>query len=475
MNLQVSLKLNLSKQLKKIKVKYNTFEKATFDEYLIVSLIYRTFNERKKETIISEYINDITGEGSLNQHFKNIYLRLNSFTEEQLKRIMDNSMIPTLKIDEKNRYEYYPQLNVSIFNRKLYQGDLAEYDNLSMLLMIKEEIIDLSIDTIKEEVKAEQYLVAFDESDNIKIRMLNDFLPMDSKLFEEALCIDLKKIDSYQGEIHTKVDGTGWKVLTNSAFNNLFSNTNFYYENGDHHFVRNESVRKTTISKVHGLYIYKEDILNYQNNPVLCERVIDFLLKNNTIGEYKASSIIAMLKYIEDMKCQRVVNSMLMKKESKEFALVGLDLIGKGIISGWLVTALKMFLKQAEGRHLNYLYQAKSDLPFTIEQLIKMDRDILNENHKIQVDEYNSNLEAKKKTIRAITGDITTKGLRENAKKLEADETTKKFSKLCNRLIGHVNVDLDDATLMQIEDWHKDAIELREISLIIEKRLLNKV
>ena len=221
------------------------------------------------------------------------------------------------------------------------------------------------------------------------------------------------------------------------------------------------------------VYIYNEKILNYQNNPVLCKRVIDFLLKNNTINEYKTTSIIAMLKFVDDEKCQKVVNSMLMKKESKEFALVGLDLIGKGIIYGWVKMALKLFLKYAEAYHLNYLYQADSDLPFTVEQLIKIDKDILSESHKVKVDEYNSNVEAKKKTIREITGEVTTKGLRENAKKLEADEITKKFSNLCNRLIGHVNVDLDKASLTELEVWHKEALKLNELSLQIEKKLLS--
>ena len=41
MSLQVSLKLKLTKQIKTIKIKYNTFEKATFDEFLTASLALR--------------------------------------------------------------------------------------------------------------------------------------------------------------------------------------------------------------------------------------------------------------------------------------------------------------------------------------------------------------------------------------------------------------------------------------------------
>ena len=120
---------------------------------------------------------------------------------------------------------------------------------------------------------------------------------------------------------------------------------------------------------------------------------------------------------------------------------------------------------------MNIIYQADSTLNYTIEQLIKIDRDLLQSKHKEQVEKYYKDLEAKKKTIIEITGIVTTKGLRENAKKLEADEKTKRFSILCNRLIGHVNEGLDDVSLNELDQWHKDALELKEISLIIEKRL----
>ncbi|MBQ7339315.1 MAG: hypothetical protein IJW43_00495 [Clostridia bacterium] len=473
MSLQVSLKLKLSKQIKKIKVKYNTFEKATYDEYLICSLALRTANDKNQEKTVFDYIDDVTGEGSLNKHFRNIYARVKTFSAEQLSMIMANSMIPTLKIDEKNRYEYYPQLNVSVYNKKIYQGDLGTYNNLPQIIMINEEIIDMSIETVKDDTKPEQYSVTFDEKENIKVRLLNDYLPIDNEIFEESLCLDLGNINSYQGKIHDNVDGNGWRVLNNSALSNLFSNRNYYYDNGDHFFIRNDSVRKTIISKVHGLYIYKEDILSYQGNAILCDKVIDFLLENKTIGEFKPKSILFMLKYVSNKKAQKVVNSLLLKKEEKEIALYGLDLMERGLVNGWLVTVTKTFLKYASGYQLNLIYQANAELNYTIEQLIQIDADLLQFEHKMQVKKYNEDLEAKRKTIREITGDITTKGLREKAKALESDEITKKFSKLCNRLIGHVNEGLDDVSLTTLEQWHKDALELKEISILIQRKLEN--
>lgn len=471
MRLQVSLKLKLSKQIKKIKVKYNTFEKATYDEYLISSLALRTADKRNREELVQDYINDITGDGSLNSHFKTIYARIKTFSVEQLQKIMGNSMIPTLKIDEKNRYEYYPQLGVSVFQNKIYKGDLGTRNNLQLLLMIDEEIIDLSVDTVRDEARPEQFSVLFDERGNVMVQLLKEYIAIPDEVFEETLCLDLGNIRAYGGKVRDDADGTGWRVLTNSALNNLFSSQNFYYEEGDHYLIRNDSARKTAIAKVHGLYIYKEEILSYQGNASLCNRVIDFLLENRTIGELKPKSLLVLLRYVDDKKAQKVVNSLLVKKEDKEVALYGLDLMSRGVISGWLITALKIFLKYATGNQLNLIYQANTDLNYSLDQLVKIDRDMLSADHRAQVEAYNANLEAKRRTIREITGEITTKGLREKAKDLESDDVTKKFSKLCNRLIGHVNIDLDDASLTELEQWHKDALELKDLGALIQRKL----
>lgn len=471
MSLQVSLKLKLSKQIKKIKIKYNTFEKANYDEYLISSLALRTINDKDQDKKVFEYIDDITGSGSLNKHFRNIYSRVKTFSQDQLAKIMANSMIPILKIDEKNRYEYYSQLNISVFNKRIYQGDLGEYDNLQKILMINEEIIDMAVETVRDDTKAEQYSVIFDENGNVNVMILKDYFHIDNEMFEKSLCLDCCNMDLYKGEIYDKATGEGWRVLNNSALNNLFSNKNIYYESGNHFLIRNDSVRKTIISKIHGLYIYKEEIIPYQGNSVLCEKVLDVLLENKTLNEFKSKSILSMLKYVSNNKAQQVINSILIKNEDREVVLFGLDLLERGLISGWNIIVIKMFLKYAGTNQLNIIYQADPKLDYTIDQLIKIDIDLLQSVHKEQVIKYYKDLEAKKRTIIEITGIITTKGLRENAKKLEADEITKKFSRLCNRLIGHVNEGLDDVSLTMLDQWHKDALELQEISLIIEKRL----
>lgn len=492
MSIQVSLKLKLFKQRKGIKVKYNTFEKATYDEYLICSLALRTMegigvekrsiinrlivgftgHQNERDKAVYEYIDDITGAGSLNSHFKNIYDRVKGFSKEQLVKIMENSMIPMLKIDEKNRYDYYPQLDISVFNKRIYKGDLEKYSNLPEILLIKEDIIDMSVILLDEGLEPEQYFVQFDDQYNVKVKILNDYIDVDSATFEKSLCEDVGNFETYHGKIHDSAKGDGWKLLNKTAFNNLFVSRNYYFDGGDHCFIREKSVRKTIIAKVNGLHIYREEFLYYKDDADLCSKVIVVLLNNNNIYEFKPSVIVDMLRNVSNEVAQQAVNKLLIQNDDKEVALLGLNLIEKGVVDGWLRIVLKKFLKYASGYHLNLIYQASQDLDYTIEHLIKMDYAILNLEHRAQVDKYNDDMEAKRKTIREITGEITTKGLRERAKRLTSDDYTKKFSKLCNELIGHVSKDLDNVSFVTLEQWHKNALELKEISHIIEMRLL---
>ena len=87
------------------------------------------------------------------------------------------------------------------------------------------------------------------------------------------------------------------------------------------------------------------------------------------------------------------------------------------------------------------------------------------------VEEYNANLERKREVIRKIIGDITTKNLRERSKALKSDEDTKKFSKLCNELIGHGTEDINDLDEDELLKLEKKAFELERLSKIIEEKL----
>lgn len=469
MSLRVNLKLKLSKIVKRITVKYNTFEKATYDEYLIASLVLRS----KSEDEAYGYIDEITGSGSLNSHFKRLYKEIASLSKEQLEKIMENSMFPVLKIDDSNRYEYYPQLNVSVFQKRIYEGDVAERKNLPELLYIKEKIIDLKVQDMRTLDKPEPYFIEFGDDGNIAIRLLDKNMKIDSGLFESLLTIDLDSIGKYTGTIHNKADGVGWNTLNNSVVNNLFSTNNFYYdENGDHLMIRNENVRRTEVAKMSGLFIYRESTLIYDGNIKLCEKVLSIISEKRNFAMFKPQLFVKLLKNIADYNAVEYINSYLINIfDSKEIAMLAIQLLRKGVLDGGEATVLNKILKCCSKEEYSLIYRANSNVDFTINQLICVDKNLLTEEHKKQVDEYYANLNKMKTTIREIIGEVTVKGLRENVKKLTADDKTKRFSKLCNNLIGHVSKDLDTVGLNETEQWLKDALELKELSIEMQRRL----
>ena len=469
MSLRVNLKLKLSKIIKRITVKYNTFEKATYDEYLIASLVLRSKSEDKA----FEYIDEITGSGSLNAHFKRLYKEIAALSEEQIERIMSSSMFPVLKIDDGNKYEYYPQLNVSVFQKRIYEGDIAERKNLSEMLYIKEAIIDLKVQDVRTLDKPEPYYVEFAGDGSIAVRLLDKNVGINSELFESLLTIELDSIAKYKGTVHTKADGAGWSILNNSAVNNLFSTNNFYYDdNGDHLMIRNENVRRTEVARMSGLYIYRESAISYEGNVNLCEKVLEVISSNKNYSMFKPQLFVKLLRNIDDDNAVKYINAYFANTSiSKEIATLVIELLRRGVLSGWTVAVLTGTIKFCSQNEYSLVYRANPTVGFTINQLILVDKNLLTEEHKTQVEAYFANLNKMKATIKEITAEITVSGLRENVKKLTSDEQTKRFSKLCNTLIGHVNKDLDNASLNETEQWLKEALELRELGIVMKRKL----
>ena len=70
MEIRAKVALSLPNQFYKVVLKYDTFEKATYDSYLVASIVANAKNEKDA----MEYIDEITGNGSLNPHFKKLNL-----------------------------------------------------------------------------------------------------------------------------------------------------------------------------------------------------------------------------------------------------------------------------------------------------------------------------------------------------------------------------------------------------------------
>ncbi len=467
---QVNLKLRLSKIKYIIKVSYNTFEKATYDQYLMASLALRS----RDNNSALQYIDDITGSGSLNAHFKQLYEKAHALSKSELENIMNNSMYPMLKIDKSNSYDYYPQLDVSVFNKKLYKGDFGKYEDLIQRLYIKEEVIESELIETSNKQVAEPYSVRFESEQKIFVKIAEEWVELSAVIFSAIFENDLTSITKVQSKIHNTADGSGWYTLSNAVINNMYVNNNYFYDNGDHCLIRNDDVRKTIISQLAGFYIYKEEIIPYACNKELCEKVLDILTKNKSINEFKTRSLVTLLTYADDLIAQNVINYILARKESKELALMGIDLLVRGIEKNWENEALKSFMTYADSSKYSLIYKANPRLIKDIQMLSMINPDFLTPTHKKQVEEYKKDIKAKIERIQSMIGEITTSGMREEAKKLKANEQTKRFSKLANKYIGHSKIAFEQATQSELDKYLKEIVEMYDLMKELKKQLVKE-
>lgn len=477
MKLQVMLKLSLNKEVRKIKISYNTFEKAPFDKYLAASLALRTrqLAGKSREGSTTEalsYIDEITGSGSLNPHLKELLCEAERLGDEELQKVLDDSLVSVLRMNNKNRYTYYPQLGVSEFHGKTYAGDMGDSADFAYLCGIEGEVVGTEFENVSDQNgKPEQYLVSFEENGKIRVRIASRFFDISEEDFREVLETDMPDIKGYKGEVHRSADGDDWRILTKSAYNNLADGDYFFDERGDHCLIRNDSVRKTEIAEAHGLYIYREKKLPYEGNRSFGNAVLKVMIKKDALTRYNTASLANLLKEADDDVAQHAVNAYLMKKEDRHMALAAVGLLRKGMVKGWSVYSLSIALRYAPGDSLNAFYKVSPRLGFGIEQLLKIDRDLLVPADRSKVEEYINDINKKKTVILNITGEITAKGLREKAKQLRADDVTKRFSRLCNELIGHVDKGIDEVTAKEVDEWLKKALELKTLAEKIEEKL----
>lgn len=458
MSLQVKVKLNLTKIKKSIVVKYNTFEKATFDQYLCASIALRA----KSVEEIDNYIDDITGNGSLNVYFKRMCEETQKLSTEQLQAIMESSLYPILKIDSSNRYEFYPELNISVFDGQVYQGDFGTYEDVIERLQISETIIEKNIQENKTVTSPEPYLVSFD-NDEISVEIQNTWIKIEQKLFIKLFINEVGDISKkYQpGMIHNGVDGNDWNVFTMSAVNNLFSNKNYFYENGDHYKIRNDCLVKTVVSQIAGFYIYREENIPYQDNQNLCDKSIEVLMAAHTINEIKTRLLLQIIENADVLKAQEVINYILRIKDSKEITQFGIRLLQNGVERGWNEHALQSFIANSnEPSILNLVYQANPKLDYQIEQLLQINPDLLSKLHKKQLDDFKNDREGKIDLINKLIGEVTNSGMREKVKSMRRNDNTQRFKKLSNDLQGHNKVDIKEITDMkELNQWQDNAME----------------
>ena len=115
MEIRAKVALSLPNDFYKIILKYDTFEKATYDSYLVASIVKITKTEKEA----FKYIDEITGNGSLNPHFKKMYKEISQLSDEQVQNILNDSLFPITIVDKKNH-----KTKSKLHNKNNYHNEL---------------------------------------------------------------------------------------------------------------------------------------------------------------------------------------------------------------------------------------------------------------------------------------------------------------------------------------------------------------
>ena len=343
MKLKSKVQLNLPKTFNTINLEYHTYEKATFDQYLAASIVLHARTNQS----INMYIDDLTGKGSLNSHFKRLIEKVSMFDEKSIKKILESSMYPVTKIDKSNKYMYYPYFDISVVNNsKYYKGNLKDYtkDELIKALMLDVNLINFNVLEKDESEKTDNYIIEFD-NDNLKLNIFkNEWLNFDYNYFIESYRKPNINIDLYHGKVKRIVEGTNWSILTESSFSSIVNfEKAFIDEVGDYCLLTNDYIRKVEIAYISklDLYFYMEERIDFCiENIKYCDLALNYLIKNPIINEMKTKTLLNILNNSTDLLVQEVINYVLSRKESKDLALVGLKLIKNGLEKNWAESAL---------------------------------------------------------------------------------------------------------------------------------------
>lgn len=454
MIINAKIPLKLPNRFYKIVLKYDTFEKATYDAYLIASLI----RAAKTEKAILQYIDEITGKGSLNGHFRKLYEKMKELTDEQIKGILTDSLYPVTIVDKKNHFKYYPMLNATRFNGKTYKGNLETNQNLKDMVMPKDQNCKfLSLEFVVEDgtIKSDVYNVILSRN-SIQVDLEDGQLWEMSSADFYTICkdeVDANSLNRYPGMIKDEPEDNKLSILRNEVIEALINTKNYYIdENGDHCAILDDYVKRTEIVQIYSLYFYSEKLVKYsKENQVVCEKVLRHLRATNAINEFKTKSLINILNYVNDKNAQRIINYLLSRKDSKDIALLGLNLIKQGLEKGWEVETLKSIKKVMLQADFKYLYQINPHLDFEVQDLLFIGDEFLTSEDKTRKYNYLALKENMKKEINAMIGEITNSAIRQRMKKLPTkDAIYQTFNKFLNNYVGHKHDDYNSLDMAEL-------------------------
>ena len=277
MEIRARVALSLPSTLYKITLKYDTFEKATYDSYLMASLVANS----KNKTEAYKYIDEITGKGSLNSHFKKLYDQISAFTSEQINSLLTDSLFPITVVDQKHHFKYYPMFKATRMDNKVFDGNLiSDEEKLKSLIMPKgKDIKFLNLEYVEEPatIKLDNYNAIF-SNDEIKVDLDNgQYYSISKEDFNEVHANDVINLGRYLGKVETSITEGSWNVLAKNVVD-TFDKTAFTYCDSDniHSTLLPNCIKTTEIIKIFDLFFYKETKYDFtKRNAIKCRDALN--------------------------------------------------------------------------------------------------------------------------------------------------------------------------------------------------------
>ncbi len=450
MEIHARVALSLPNKFYKVELKYDTFEKATYDSYLVASLVKNAANE--EEAI--QYIDEITGNGSLNAHFKKLYKDISALMPEQIDGILRDSLYPVTVIDTNHHFKYYEMFDATRMDGKVYSGNLAEKEDFYKLIMPKDKdakFLGIKFQSEEGNLKKDMYNAIFTDY-GIKVELDGGkYCPITKEDFEEIFDEAVDMQSEWMPNIGTEITGGNWNVLTNDVMA-TWGKSPFTYHNEERNLVilNSDFVKITEVISVFGLLFYKETKYEFkkQYSKHITE-AINFLQQSNNINNFKTKSLLLMLAVIDDIKAQEIVEWFLTRKDSKDVAEFGMKLICNGLEKGWSKPVLMSIKKFASPANYKYLYKINSDLGFEVVDFLDIDDTDLIEIHRLQKRAFVNEKAEMIKSIRSWVGEMLE--VREKAKRLQKNNVVLAFNDFANKYIGHLKKDYEAMTFEQLK------------------------
>ena len=452
MEIRAKVALSLPNKFYKVILKYDTFEKATYDSYLIASVVANAKNEKEA----MKYIDEITGNGSLNPHFKRLYEEISKMTKEQVQGILRDSLYPITVVDKSHHFKYYEMFNATRMDNKVFPGNLENNPKLADTLMPKDrdaKFLSIEFESEDGRVNKDNYNAIFSDTE-IRVDLdAGQYYPISKENFLSVFENEGDITSEWMPIIGNEITDGNWNVLTKGVADTWGKDRLTYKtEEGNLAVLLSDCIKETQVITAYDLLFYKETRYNFSSQyQKKCLEAVRFLKDSKMINEYKTKSLITLLSVIPDMYAQQIVQYILSRKNSKEIAEFGLMLIKGGLEKGWEREVLLSIKNSVPQREYKHLYKINSDLNFEVTDLLDIDDADLTEADKMRKRAYVTERDNLIKEIKFMIGDMTTSGVRQKLKSLQKDNVVNSVKNFLNKYQGHNGGELESMSLEQIK------------------------